>query len=106
MSHRVFVLGQGLPSLERIPAALVEEGFVVEVLAEAEGFEERLVAAHPSLLVLSRAVREPPPQEVIRRIRREPSVADVSIIWSAPTTTSCTGSSRSSSGSTTSSPSR
>lgn len=47
MSHRVFVLGQGLPSLERIPAALVEEGFAVEVLAEAEGFEERLVAAHP-----------------------------------------------------------
>lgn len=84
MSHRVFVLGQGLPSLERIPAALVEEGFVVEVLAEAEGFEERLVAAHPSLVVLSRAVREPPPQEVIRRIRREPSVADVSIIVVSP----------------------
>jgi len=35
-------------------------------------------------VVLSRAVREPPPQEVIRRSRREPSVADVPIIVVSP----------------------
>src|SRR5690606_36277193 len=84
MSQRVFVLGQGLPSLERIPTVLEEEGFAVEVLAETDGFEERLVAARSSIVVLSRALREPPPQEVIRRIRREPSVADVPIIVVSP----------------------
>jgi two-component system, OmpR family, phosphate regulon response regulator PhoB len=84
MSQRVFVLGNGLPSLDRVPAALVEEGLRVEVLAEIAGFEARLVAARPSLIVLSRAVREPPPNEVIRRIRKDPSVADVPIIVMSP----------------------
>jgi two-component system, OmpR family, phosphate regulon response regulator PhoB len=84
MSQRVFVLGQGLPSLDHIPAALAEEGYSVEVLPEAEGFEHRLLAARPSIVVLSRVMRDPPPQEVIRRIRRDPNFADVPIIVVSP----------------------
>jgi two-component system, OmpR family, phosphate regulon response regulator PhoB len=84
MSQRVFVLGNGLPSLDGVPAALAEEGLRVEVLVETKGFEAKLVAARPSLVVLSRAVREPPPHEVIRRIRMHPSVADVPIIVVSP----------------------
>lgn len=84
MSHRVFVIGRGLPSLERVPSALAEEGFSVEILEEGEGFEDRLVAGRPSLVILSRAVREPAPQEVIRRIRRHPCLLELPIIVVSP----------------------